>query len=194
MNVERNVSWHFKNIGQWLWNLWDAVTVNLLISLWLWFPDDGYRLTNSGYDYLGLQTLVARGTISGFGSQIGTGKESNVYVVTNSEGESLCLKLHRLGRICFRNIKEKRDYHKHRQSASWLYLSRISATKEFAYLKALHSRGFRVPKPIDFNRHCVIMELIQVRPPIQTITLCLFILNPGAPSQPYRIIPVETRS
>ena len=125
--------------------------------------DDGYRLTNSGYDYLGLQALVARGTISGFGHQIGTGKESNVYIVTNSEGDSLCLKLHRLGRICFRNIKEKRDYHKHRHSASWLYLSRISATKEFAYLTALHQRGFRVPKPIDFNRHCVIMELIQVR-------------------------------
>ena len=124
--------------------------------------DDGYRLTNAGYDYLGLQTLVSRGVISGFGHQIGTGKESNVYIVTNEEGEELCLKLHRLGRVCFRNVKEKRDYHKHRHNASWLYLSRISATKEYAYLTALYNRGFRVPKPIDFNRHCVIMELIKV--------------------------------
>ena len=42
-----------------------------------------------------------------------------------------------------------------------IYLSRISATKEFAYMKALYDRGFPVPKPYDFNRHCVIMELVQ---------------------------------
>ena len=43
---------------------------------------------------------------------------------------------------------------------SWIYLSRISATKEFAYMKALHDRGFPVPRPIDFNRHIVVMELV----------------------------------
>ncbi|XP_018907900.2 uncharacterized protein RIOK2 [Bemisia tabaci] len=125
---------------------------------------DGYRLTNSGYDYLALKTLVSRGVVSSFGNQIGVGKESNIYVVGNSEGESLCLKLHRLGRTCFRNLKEKRDYHAHRNKAGWLYLSRISATKEFAYMKALKDRGFPVPNPIDWNRHCVIMELIDGHP------------------------------
>lgn len=66
----------------------------------------------------------------------------------------------RLGRTCFRNVKDKRDYHAHRNRASWLYLSRISATKEFAYMKALYDRDFPVPKPIDFNRHCVVMQLV----------------------------------
>lgn len=122
---------------------------------------DGYRLTNSGYDYLALHSLTKRNVVGSFGNQIGVGKESNIYIVANPEGEELCLKLHRLGRICFRNIKDKRDYHKHRKSASWLYLSRISATKEFAYMKALYDRKFPVPKPIDFNRHCVIMELVK---------------------------------
>ncbi|KAG8234897.1 hypothetical protein J437_LFUL015598 [Ladona fulva] len=125
---------------------------------------DGYRLTNSGYDYLALKALTMRSVISSFGSQIGTGKESNIYVVGNEEGSQLCLKIHRLGRICFRKLKEKRDYHQNRNSASWIYLSRISATKEFAYLKALHDRGFPVPTPVDFNRHCVVMELIDGTP------------------------------
>lgn len=125
---------------------------------------DGYRLTNSGYDYLALKTLTSRNVVSSFGNQIGVGKESNIYIVANEEGQPLCLKLHRLGRTCFRNLKEKRDYHQHRHAASWLYLSRISATKEFAYMKALHDRGFPVPKAIDFNRHCVVMELIEGRP------------------------------
>ncbi|XP_046416010.1 serine/threonine-protein kinase RIO2 [Neodiprion fabricii] len=125
---------------------------------------DGYRLTNSGYDYLALKVLATRGVVSSFGNQIGTGKESNIYVVADEEGNPVCLKLHRLGRTCFRNIKDKRDYHQHRKSMSWLYLSRISATREFAYMKALLDRGFPVPKPIDFNRHCLVMELIDGKP------------------------------
>ncbi|CAH0718099.1 unnamed protein product, partial [Brenthis ino] len=121
---------------------------------------DGYRLTNAGYDYLALKALTNRKVISSFGNQIGVGKESNIYTVADEDRKPLCLKLHRLGRTCFRNIKDKRDYHAHRNKASWLYLSRISATKEFAYMKALHEREFPVPKPIDFNRHCVVMELV----------------------------------
>lgn len=128
------------------------------------FSDDGYRLTNAGYDYLALKVLAQRGTVASFGNQIGVGKESNIYIVANEEGTPFCLKLHRLGRTCFRNIKEKRDYHQHRHSASWLYLSRISATREFAYMTALLDRGFPVPKPIDFNRHCVVMELVEGGP------------------------------
>ena len=122
---------------------------------------DGYRLTNAGYDYLALKTLVARDVITSFGNQIGTGKESNIYIVGDQEGRQTCLKLHRLGRTCFRKVREKRDYHKNRKSMNWLYLSRISATKEFAYMKALKDRGFPVPTPIDFNRHCIIMDLVQ---------------------------------
>uniref|UniRef100_A0A1B6JEV7 Serine/threonine-protein kinase RIO2 n=1 Tax=Homalodisca liturata TaxID=320908 RepID=A0A1B6JEV7_9HEMI len=125
---------------------------------------DGYRLTNAGYDYLALKTLTSRGAVASFGNQIGVGKESNIYVVANEDGEALCLKLHRLGRTCFRNLKEKRDYHAHRNKAGWLYLSRISAAKEFAYMTALHNRDFPVPRPIECNRHCVLMELVQGEP------------------------------
>jgi RIO kinase 2 len=57
--------------------------------------DDGYRLTNSGYDYLALKTLTSRSVVSSFGNQIGVGKESNIYTVANEEGQPLCLKLHR---------------------------------------------------------------------------------------------------
>jgi RIO kinase 2 len=57
--------------------------------------DDGYRLTNAGYDYLALKTLTSRNVVSSFGNQIGVGKESNIYIVSNEEGQPLCLKLHR---------------------------------------------------------------------------------------------------
>ena len=95
---------------------------------------------------------------------MGVGKESDIYIVANEAGQQLALKLHRLGRTSFRNLKNKRDYHKHRHNVSWLYLSRLSAMKEFAYMKALYERKFPVPKPIDYNRHAVIMELINGYP------------------------------
>ncbi|XP_038661144.1 serine/threonine-protein kinase RIO2 isoform X2 [Scyliorhinus canicula] len=127
----------------------------------------GYRLTNSGYDYLALKTLSSRNVFNSVGNQMGVGKESDIYIVANEEEQQFALKLHRLGRTSFRNLKNKRDYHKHRQKMSWLYLSRLAATKEFAYMKALYDRGFPVPKPVDFNRHAVVMELINGFPMCQ---------------------------
>jgi len=126
---------------------------------------DGYKLTYSGYDYLALKALRDRGVVSAVGNKIGVGKESDIYLSTNDHEEGdFILKLHRLGRISFRQIKNKRDYMQHRKHASWLYLARLSALKEFAYMKVLYDNGFPVPKPIDVNRHCVVMELIKGYP------------------------------
>eukprot|EP00794_Sanderia_malayensis_P010126 gene10126-11161_t len=127
----------------------------------------GYRLTFNGYDYLALKTLTSRDIIQSVGNQIGVGKESDIYIVADEEGNQYAMKLHRLGRNSFRKLKEKRDYHRHRSGTSWLYLSRLSAMKEYAYMKALHDNGFPVPKPIDFNRHCVIMQLMDSYPMCQ---------------------------
>uniref|UniRef100_A0AAX7SRH9 Serine/threonine-protein kinase RIO2 n=1 Tax=Astatotilapia calliptera TaxID=8154 RepID=A0AAX7SRH9_ASTCA len=124
----------------------------------------GYKLNYGGYDYLALKTLCAREIIISVGNQMGVGKESDIYIVASPSGEQYALKLHRLGRTSFRNLKNKRDYHKHRKNMSWLYLSRLSAMKEFAYMKALYDRGFPVPKPVDYNRHAVVMELINGYP------------------------------
>ena len=60
---------------------------------------------------------------------------SDIYVVADSEGVQRVLKLHRLGRVSFRAIKSKRDYLQKRKSASWMYMSRLAATKEYAFMK-----------------------------------------------------------
>ena len=121
---------------------------------------DGYRLTYAGYDYLALKTMLQRGSIAGVGRQIGVGKESDIFLVTNEEGETMALKLQRLGRTSFRTIKKKRDYLNGRRSASWLYMSRLGALREFAFMQALHAAGFPTPTPIDSNRHAVLMSLV----------------------------------
>ena len=69
---------------------------------------DGYRLTYLGYDFLALRTLMKRGLLCGVGRKIGVGKESDIYIVVNEEGREMALKLHRLGRVSFRAIKQVR--------------------------------------------------------------------------------------
>lgn len=46
-----------------------------------------------------------------------------------------------------------------RQSASWMYMSRLASIKEHAFMKALYDAGFPVPRPVDQNRHCVLMTI-----------------------------------
>lgn len=122
---------------------------------------DGYRMTYHGYDYLALRALAMRGTIVGVGRRLGVGKESDVHFCQGPNGEIYALKLHRLGRISFRAIKEKRDYLRHRAHASWMYMARLAAAKEFAYMKALKDEGFPVPTPIDQSRHAVVMTFVE---------------------------------
>ncbi|XP_068654912.1 serine/threonine-protein kinase rio2-like [Aristolochia californica] len=128
---------------------------------------DGFRLTYLGYDFLAIKTLVNRGVFSAVGRQIGVGKESDIFEVLTEDGTVLAMKLHRLGRVSFRAVKSKRDYLLHRQSYNWLYLSRLAALKEYAFMKALQEHEFPVPDAIDCNRHCVIMSLVQGYPLVQ---------------------------
>ncbi|KAJ8755148.1 hypothetical protein K2173_018946 [Erythroxylum novogranatense] len=128
---------------------------------------DGFRLTYLGYDFLAIKTMVNRGVITAVGRQIGVGKESDIFEVASEDGTVLAMKLHRLGRVSFRAVKSKRDYLRHRSNYNWLYLSRLAALKEFAFMKALEEHGFPVPKAIDCNRHCVVMSLVQGYPLVQ---------------------------
>ncbi|KAH1153157.1 hypothetical protein AAZX31_18G043500 [Glycine max] len=135
---------------------------------------DGFRLTYLGYDFLAIKTMVNKGVFVAVGRQIGVGKESDIFEVAREDGTVLAMKLHRLGRVSFRAVKSKRDYLRHRSSYNWLYLSRLAALKEFAFMKALETHGFPVPNAIESNRHCVVMSLVQGYPLVQVKQL----LNP----------------
>ncbi|GLT73701.1 hypothetical protein SLA2020_455390 [Shorea laevis] len=128
---------------------------------------DGFRLTYLGYDFLAIKTMVNRGVFTAVGRQIGVGKESDIFEVSREDGTIMAMKLHRLGRTSFRAVKSKRDYLRHRNNYNWLYLSRLAALKEYAFMKALEEHGFPVPNAVDCNRHCVVMSLVQGYPLVQ---------------------------
>ena len=129
--------------------------------------NDGYALTNMGYDYLVLKVFMKRGIIKKVGLKIGCGKESDIYICSTNDPErpSVCIKFARLGRTSFRTVKANRDYLKKNQGVhSWLYMSRLASLKEYAFMKALYEKGFPTPVPIDSNRHGICMSLVPAYP------------------------------
>lgn len=125
---------------------------------------DGYRLTYGGLDYLSLNTHRKSDAVFSLGNQIGVGKESDIYVVASPGGRKLVLKIHRLGRISFRTVKANRDYLRNRNAGSWMYLSRLAAQKEYAFMQVLYREGFPVPEPIAQSRHTLVMDFIDSFP------------------------------
>ncbi|KAI2624183.1 RIO1-domain-containing protein [Hypoxylon sp. NC1633] len=121
---------------------------------------DGYRLTYGGLDYLALHTHASRRAVYSVGSRIGVGKESDILVVADESGVQHVLKIHRLGRVSFRAVRATRDYLRRRQGGSWMYLSRLAAEREHAFMRALADEGFPVPEPLGQSRHTVLMEYV----------------------------------
>ncbi|VDM33212.1 unnamed protein product [Hydatigera taeniaeformis] len=153
----------------------------------------GYRLTNLGYDYLALNTLTKSGQVIDLGSMIGSGKESDVYLALAgdlcgrqgdateekyaavdqnlrpdlpSKGDYIVIKFHRLGRTSFRKVREKREYHQHRNTCSWLYLDRLAAKREYEMMRMLYHHGLPVPCPLANNRNAVVMSLLMDMVPL----------------------------
>lgn len=65
----------------------------------------------------------------------------------------------RLGRVSFRAIKEKRDYLQKRKSASWIYMSRLAAMKEYAFMKVNHLCFFRENYFVYFILICLSIKI-----------------------------------
>jgi len=116
---------------------------------------EGFRLTFEGYDALALHTFAERDTIEGVGSSLGVGKESDVYEVQSYK--PLALKYHREGYTNFREVMREREYTADREHVSWLYTARKAAEREYTALEELYP-GVNVPRPIDHNRHAIVME------------------------------------
>jgi len=116
---------------------------------------EGYKLTPEGYDALALHTFAERDTVQGFGSSLGVGKESDVYEVQSYK--PMALKYHREGYTNFREVMKERDYTSDRDHVSWLYTARKAAEREYERLETLYP-NVAVPRPVDHNRHAIVME------------------------------------
>jgi RIO kinase 2 len=122
---------------------------------------NGYILNYNSYDLLALNALVRAEVIDAIGMPLGMGKEADVLEALTPAGEGVAVKFHRLGRVSFRDTRRKREYSFNRHGVSWLYQSRLAAEKEYYALSLTFNAGVTVPKPINHNRHAVVMQRIE---------------------------------
>ena len=123
--------------------------------------DISYTLNSIGYDILALHTLVEKNIISQLGPMLGKGKESDVYSCMDDNENIYALKIYRMGRTSFKNIKKYRDLIGERAHLSWLYVNRLAARREHDALKKIYELRLDTPKPMGYNRHIVVMEYLR---------------------------------
>ena len=123
--------------------------------------DISYTLNSIGYDILALHTLVEKNIISQLGPMLGKGKESDVYSCMDDNENIYALKIYRMGRTSFKNIKKYRDLIGERTHLSWLYVNRLAARREHDALKKIYELRLDTPKPMGYNRHIVVMEYLR---------------------------------
>jgi len=118
----------------------------------------GYTLLVTGLDIYVLKILSNKNIITALGPQIGIGKEAEVYLARDSLDQDRILKMFRLGRSSFKQIKRKRDV----SSAinSWLLLNIDTAKKEYDILTYLKDSSNFFPNPLYRSFHCIVMDAI----------------------------------
>ena len=118
----------------------------------------GYTLLVTGLDIYVLKILSNRNIITAIGPQIGIGKEAEVYLAHDSLKQDKILKMFRLGRASFKQIKRKRDVNT--GTNSWLLLNIETAKKEYDILTYLKDSSTSFPSPLYRSFHCIVMEPI----------------------------------
>lgn len=127
-------------------------------------PYEGFQIYFEGYDALALNTFVKRKSISAIGEEIGVGKESVIFEAIRQPelaiGElfPVIIKFHREGRTSFKQIKRAREHLGEREHFSWIYAARLAAQREYEVMNRLYPQ-VSIPKPLDQNRHAIVMEL-----------------------------------
>jgi RIO kinase 2 len=120
-----------------------------------------YKLNSFGYDVLALKNFVKQDIISKLGPELGKGKESDVYSCIDDEENIYALKIYRIGRVSFKNVKLYRDLIGDRAHFNWLHVNRLAAKKEYKNLQTLSQYDLKTPTPIAQNRHMIVMEYLR---------------------------------
>jgi RIO kinase 2 len=121
------------------------------------YTGENYILYTSALDMLALKHYADRDYAMALGKLIAKGKESDVYEVLSTESDLYALKLFRLGRTSFRDVKRKRASSTS-DTRTWIMSNYSAARHEFGALRKLRTFTENVPEPIDQDRHTVLLQ------------------------------------
>ncbi|AAY80166.1 RIO1 family regulatory kinase/ATPase [Sulfolobus acidocaldarius] len=126
-----------------------------LVSKELVLGENAYRITFTGLNVISTKNLYVNKILNKLGIMIGTGKESEVYIGYNFDGDPIIVKYHKLG-------KSYRNYKKYREDtdSSWIRRTVHNAEKEYNALKCVKSNYGQVPSPLGSSLNAIAMEYI----------------------------------
>ncbi|NON62289.1 RIO1 family regulatory kinase/ATPase, partial [Acidianus sp. RZ1] len=117
-----------------------------------------FKITFTGIDILAIKSLYAKHVVKSLGQSIGQGKESSVYYGYDFNGELIAIKLHRVGKTSFKNVRKLREL---RREKSWISITLDNALNEFSALQCVKSNFGNVPSPLGYAFNAVTMEFIE---------------------------------
>lgn len=132
---------------------------------------ENYLLYVSAMDLLALKHYADLDHAISLGKLIAKGKESDVYEVLSADSELYALKLFRLGRTSFRDVRRKRARGRS-ETNTWVSSNYNAARHEFAALKRLVGVTENTPVAVDRDRHTLLLQelpgvRLTNRPPVK---------------------------
>ena len=106
--------------------------------------------------------FMTSGYIDSVRYPISTGKEGNVFYVTDEDGEPFALKIYRTSTSTFKRISKYIEGDPRFKGITGNRWKMIYAwtNKEFRNLQRYRENGIRVPEAIEFSKNCLLMEYI----------------------------------
>lgn len=117
----------------------------------------GYVLTKAGVEAMALKDYVKKDLIFALGAVIAKGKESDVYEALTEEGAVFALKLYKIGRVSFTNVRKKR-VSEGAEIRSWVTANYDAARREYHALRRLEGLSSSFPKAVAYSRSTVLLE------------------------------------
>ncbi len=127
--------------------------------------DDARKVLDEVFDrrtMMAIYKFMKAGVIDTVDFPISTGKEGNVFRVTDPEGDLIAMKIYRVSNSTFHNIAKyiEGDPRFRGMQGSHFKMIMAWATKEFKNLTRLKEAGVRVPEAIDFHQNILLMEYL----------------------------------
>lgn len=129
----------------------NELAMDLVNLKFLTYRDNKYKLSISGHDCLAINALRRSG-LEAMGSNIGIGKESDVYLGVFKK-KNVAIKIFRLGRTSFQKVEERCL----KKDENWLELNRESCRCEVRFLQLFEE--LNVPRLMGYNRHVLVMKM-----------------------------------
>ena len=106
--------------------------------------------------------FMTAGYIDSVHYPISTGKEGNVFYVTDEDGDPFALKIYRTSTSTFKRVAKYIEGDPRFRGITGNRWKMIYAwtNKEYRNLQRYKENGIRVPEPIEFDKNCLLMEYI----------------------------------